>query len=223
MEGRGDRQKMLDTALQVCKFGTLLVLLFAIPLILEMETVLVLWLKNPPEYAGPLCQWMLVMLVIDRTTSGQMLAVNAFGKIALYELVQGTLLVLALPLAWWLFKIGEGPVALGYSLAFTMAVYCFGRLLFCKKLLKMGMSGWFRRVAIPVVLLVTCSTIAGIGIMRMVEPGFYRLCLVTAATGACSAGLGWTLLLNSTERAFVRELIKKMVARLSKSSKPIAK
>ena len=111
-EGKGERQKMLSMSMQACKFSTLLVLLFVVPLILEMDTLLMLWLKDSPEYAGDLCQWMLAMLVVDKMTSGSMLAVNAFGKIAAYELIQGSFFLLALPLMWFFFKIGLGPVSI---------------------------------------------------------------------------------------------------------------
>ncbi|MEE4255071.1 MAG: hypothetical protein V2I50_13600, partial [Desulfuromusa sp.] len=197
-----------------CKFGTLLVLLFVIPLILEMDAVLTLWLENPPEYTGVLCQWMLVMLVIDRMTAGQMLAVNAYGKIALYEIIQGSLLLLALPMAWLLFKGGQGPVGIGYSLVVSMALYCIGRLIFCKKLLQLPITSWIKQVAAPVIVLIICSTAVGLGTMQMMDDGFRRLCLTSGGTGVCSMLLGWFFLLNKTERTFVRDISRKIAVRL---------
>ncbi|MFA5688370.1 MAG: hypothetical protein WC959_04390 [Kiritimatiellales bacterium] len=217
MEGRGDRRMMLATALQVCKFGSLLVLLFVIPLMLEMDYVLRLWLKTPPAFSGILCQWMLAMLVIDRLTAGHMLAVNAHGKIALYELVQGTLLVLALPLAWIFFRLKSGPAGMGIALFISMGLYCAGRLVFGRALLQLPVTVWIRRVALPVGLLSICALAAGWGVMWSMDEGFYRLCFTTAATGICSAALGWVLVLTRAEREFVRNLVKKMILRMRPS------
>ena len=50
--GRGDRERLLGLALRASKFGTLLALLFAVPLILEMDYVITLWLKIPPAAHG---------------------------------------------------------------------------------------------------------------------------------------------------------------------------
>jgi O-antigen/teichoic acid export membrane protein len=219
LEGSGERQKMLDMALQVCKFGTLLVLFFAIPLILEIHTVLELWLQTPPQYAAPLCQCMLVMLVIDRMTSGQMLAVNARGKIAAYELVQGLLLFSVLPLAWGLFKLGFGPIAMGYALVFSMTVYCFGRLLFCRKLLQMKISPWIQQVAVPVSLLIVCSMGAGLIVQQLMSAGFFRVCVTSAMTGVCSVVVGWILLLNHAEQEFVCSMIERMRVRFFRYQK----
>ncbi len=219
-EGKGDRQKMLGIALQACKFGTLLVLFFVIPLTLEMDTLLHLWLKTPPEYAGGLCQWMLAMLVVDNMTSGSMLAINAFGKIAAYELIQGSFFLLALPLMWLFFKMGLGPVSIGYALFISNLVYCVGRVLFSKHLLALPVSGWIRQVAVPVLALIAGSATAGWGIMQVVEAGFFRLCLTTGVTGIVTLTIGWYGLLNSGERLFAREMIRKMTARLPLAKKP---
>jgi O-antigen/teichoic acid export membrane protein len=213
MEGRGDRTKMLATALQVCKFSTLLILFFVIPLMLEMEYVLKVWLETPPAYSGVLCQWMLAMLLVDRITSGHMLAVNAYGKIALYELVQGSLLFLAVPLAWLFFKQGGAPIGMGYALFMTMVLYCCGRLVFCKALLQLPILSWVRQVAVPIIVLMVCSGLIGLGISSIVDEGFGRFCLTTIATGICSALMGWLYVLSKTERAFTRIMIKKMVTK----------
>jgi O-antigen/teichoic acid export membrane protein len=222
-EGKGDRQKMLAMAIQVCKFGTLLILFFVIPLTLEMDTLLHLWLKAPPEYAGELCQWMLAILVVDKMTSGPMLAVNALGKIAAYEMIQGSMFLLALPLMWLLFKLGLGPVSIGYALFTSTAIYCAGRLLFSKHLLQLAIGRWVREVAAPVVTLIAGSATAGWGVMQVVEAGFPRLCLTTGTTGVVTLVSGWFWLLNHKERLFAREMIKKLAARLPLSKKPAAR
>lgn len=212
-EGKGDRQKMVGLSFQVCKFGTLLVLFFAIPLVLEMKTVLQLWLKTPPEYAGELCQWMLAMLVIDNLTSGAMLAVNAVGRIRVYEMVQGPTLLLAVSLAWLFFRLGHGPIALGYALFITMLLYCGNRLLFGKNLLQFPIGEWLRQVALPLLLLAATSATAGWGVMMLTGPGIFRICLTTIVTAIVTAGVAWFGLLNDTERLYVNGAVSKVRAR----------
>jgi O-antigen/teichoic acid export membrane protein len=210
MEGKGNRQRMLEMALQVCKFGALLVLLFAIPLMLEMETVLRLWLNDPPEHTAWLCLCMLAVLVIDKTTAGHMLAISAQGQIARYELVQGTILVAAIPVMWGLFHLGYGPAAVGYAFVATMLVYSWGRLWFCKRQLNLSPMIWVRQAAIPIALVVVCSSLMGTLCLQAVPPGFLRLCLTTAACGTTTAVMGWFVLLNAAERAFAAGLISKV-------------
>jgi Na+-driven multidrug efflux pump len=77
-------------AFRACKFGTLLILIFLIPLAVEIHEVLSIWLKNPPPYTESLCLCMLGVLVIDKSTVGHMVAVNANGKVALYQAFLGS-------------------------------------------------------------------------------------------------------------------------------------
>lgn len=218
-EGKGDRQKMLEMTMQASKFGTLLVLFFVIPLTLEMKTVLHLWLVNPPLYADELCQWMLAILVIDRMTSGSMLAVNALGRIAAYELIQGSVIALSLPLMWLLFHLEMGPVSIGGALFVSTAIYCAGRLAFSKYLLQLPVSAWIRQVAIPVSLLIVGASAAGVGIMLIFDAGFFRLCLTSAVTTAVTAGIGWLWLLTTVERQHFIGLIKGALSRFNPSNK----
>lgn len=202
-EGSGSRGKMLSMAMQACKFGSLLVLLFTIPLILEMETLLKLWLKTPPEYAGSLCQWMLSMLVVDRMTGGHMLAVNARGKMAAYELFQGLSFISALPLMWVFFHFGHGPVSIGYSLFITMNACCLGRVLFAKFLLDFPIMEWMRQVFCPVLLTVIVSSALGSTVMLLFEMGFMRLVLTSVVTGCVSSLIGWCCFFDRSERDYV--------------------
>lgn len=219
-EGKGNRTAMLELAIQVCKFGSLLVLLFAIPLIIEVDTLLVLWLQSPPEYSGVLCQWMLAMLIVDKMTSGHMLAVNAYGKIATYEIIQGTLLFMALPASWLLFELDMGPTALGYALFGTMALYCGGRLFFAKSLVQLSIRIWLRQVGVPVAILIAAAGATGHAIAQLYPAGFIRLCITTAACSIVTISLAWPVLLKKSEQDFVTDILRRLTKRSGGKAEP---
>jgi O-antigen/teichoic acid export membrane protein len=216
-EGKGDRQGALLMSIQVCKFGALLVLIFAIPLILEMQTLLDLWLVEPPAYSAQLCQWMLSMLVIDRMTSGPMLGINAYGKIAVYEFVQGGVLFLALPLIWVLYRAGFGPNSIGCALFATMVLYCLGRILFARRLLSYPVALWFKKVLLPVALLVCISASVGWLVVCTNDTSFVRLVSTSAATFLVTSLIAWLQFFDAPEKRYVIGVIKNKVARFSKS------
>lgn len=202
-EGRGERKQMLSMSLQACRFGALLVIMFALPLILEMENLLQIWLKNPPVHAADICQWLLAMLIVDRMTTGQMMAVNARGKIALYELIQGTILLSALPLMWLLFRADLEPVSTGIALFATMLSYCIGRIVFAKCLLDFPVLIWIRQVALPVIFISALVCILGSLSVQNIPEGFLRLCLTSAFCSSVALFLAWMILLRKPERAYI--------------------
>ena len=208
-EGQGDRGRMIRMSLQVSNFGTFLIVLFVVPLILEMENVLDLWLVQPPQYASVICQWLLAALIIDKMTSGAMMAVNAFGKITLYELVQGPMFLLALPLFWALVRLGYGPTAIGYALFTSHALYCMGRLLFARHLVGYPLRDWTKAVAIPNIALICISSLAGLGVVQTLEPDLLRLILTITAVTLVSGLAAWRCIFSNAEKEYVIRLIRK--------------
>lgn len=219
-EGRGDRAQMIRMSIQVCNFGTLLILIFTIPLILEMPNLLTLWLVDPPQYAAGICQWMLAMIIIDKMTAGPMLAINANGKIAIYELIQGPMFLLALPIIWILFQMGYNPVSLGIGLFISNLLYCLGRLAFAWQLIQFPIGRWLRRVAIPNALLIFTSTAGGLFILNFFEDGFARLLLTSAITAIITATAAWFWVLNYAEKSHIIQIWRSLSRKFTEPKKP---
>jgi O-antigen/teichoic acid export membrane protein len=201
-EGRGERNHMLEIALRMCKFSTLLVMLFAIPLIAEVDYVLKLWLHDVPPYAGTLCQLMLIMFLIDQLTVGYMSAVNAKGKIAAYQATLGSILVLTLPLAWLFLKIGFPPTGVGFAFVINIFFVSLGRVFWGRYLLGMPVQKWLTQVVLPCAIVGVVSTVAAVVPLWCFSSSFTRFFLVTAASAMATILAGWFIALNAGERLF---------------------
>ena len=136
-------------------------------------------------------------------TGGQMIAVNAYGKIALYELIQGTLLVSAVPLMWFFFKLGFGPVSVGYALFVTMIIYCVGRIVFAKRLTGFQFLPWVKMVALPLAGVILLSVLVGEALQLCFEAGFVRLFSISAAVGFTVLLASWMILFATEEKAYI--------------------
>lgn len=211
-EGSGNREKTIALALQCSKFGTVLILFFAIPLILESETTLRLWLKTPPTSAHILCRFIMGSLVIDCLTSGLGQAIAAQGRIAKYQAALGSVLIFTLPLAWCFMASGGGITSVGYAFVVTMAICSLGRLYFCKVQLNLLPVQWFNKVALPVIILILISGAIGICSILCWTASFYRLCLTTGLTLVSTTCIGWFVVLTDDERRFiVNNMLKEFI------------
>ena len=208
--GAGDLDKMRRMAYRTCKIGTLLTLLFALPLALELPEVLRLWLKEPPVYAAGLCWAILTMIVVDKTAVGHMLAVNANGRIARYQTVLGTTLILTLPVAWIFVAFGWGIYAVGWAMVLMIMGCAWGRVWFARGLVGMSARYWLFRIMLPLTLLTVVSGAVGLLPQLFFGPSFWRVCLTTAVTEAVMLPMAWFFLLDREERLF---LVRKIGAR----------
>lgn len=202
-EGRGDRARMLSLSGKASKFGTLLVLLFAVPLMLEMEYVLRLWLRIPPDHAADFCRWILFAFMIERMSTGAGLAVNAHGKIAAYQSTVGLAVVAAFPLAWLFLAAGSAPTSIGIAFVLSTTAVTVGRLFWMRKLFGQPMREWIRRVALPTILTGAAATAAGALPLLAMPQSFARLCLATGISVATILCLVWSTILGAAERKVV--------------------
>ncbi|WP_033397777.1 lipopolysaccharide biosynthesis protein [Desulfobacter curvatus] len=209
-EGRGDRERMISLSLRASKFGTLLVFFFAIPLMIEMDYVLKLWLRIPPSYTAIFCRLIIASFIIDRLSSGYMLAVNAHGRIAAYQATLGTTLLLTLPLAWLFLKMGHSPASVCVAFVITMTICSLGRVFWGKYLLGIPIRRWIRGVLWPSVIVSTLSALAGCAPYLFMHSSFIRLLSVVGMTIFIAIVACWFIALDQNERMFVVRNFKRL-------------
>ena len=209
--GAGDILFVRKMVYRVCKFGMLLVLLFLIPLSLELNEVMRLWLKNPPEYSNGLCLCMLLMLLIDKSTIGHMVAVNATGKIALYQVVLGGCLIISFFLAWLCLLFGLGVYSMCASLVVMVAIMACGRLFFAKRLVGLDVRHWLSKVAAPVVMVTTFVVAISYIPHLFFEPSLYRVFMTTTICELSFVPLCWFFVFSPEERFFLIQKIRRFI------------
>lgn len=213
-EGRGDRRRMLDLSLRACKFGTVLVIIFAIPLMVEIDYVLKIWLIEPPEHTALFCQLILCTFLIDRLSSGYMMAVNAHGRIAAYQATLGTILVFTLPLAWFFLELGFKPTSVGIAFIVTMVICSLGRVIWVKYLFGVPIKNWTVSVLVPCFIVAFAATLGAISISWLLQPSLARLSLATCFSIVASLLCTWFIALDFRERMFIFENTKGLLSKI---------
>ena len=201
--GAGDMVRFRSLSSRVCKYGTLLVLIFAIPLALEHKEVLRLWLKNPPEHAGIFCVAVLICQALDRLSYGYSYAINAKGRIARYQIVVGGLSLVALPVAWMCIQLGLGIPSIAIGLVLTMILRAFSRPFFARSLLGFSVRYWFFRIFLPLVLLTMMVVLIGTIPMLFRPPSFIRVCQTTFLCEIVLLPFAYLVVLDKDERLYV--------------------
>jgi len=209
-EGRGDRARMLSLSQRASKFGTILVLLLAIPLITEMDYLLSLWLGVPPPNTGLFCQLILCTFLIERLCIGHVLAVQAHGRIAAYQVTVGTSLLLTLPLAWLFLKLGLAPTSIGIAFIITMSVTSLGRILWGRHLLGMTIRCWMKAVVWPSAIVALVALIAAMVPRWLLPPSFFRFVLVCGSSVVLSMLTMWFLAFDCKERDYFRQNARRL-------------
>lgn len=210
-EGRGDRDRMLSLSLRACKYGTVLVMLFAIPLLVEMDYALNIWLRKPPLYTVLFCRLILCTFLIERLSAGYTLAVNAHGKIAAYQATVGVSLLLTLPLAWLFIKLGYAPTSVGVAFIITMAFCAFGRIFWVRHIFGVPVRNWLITVAVPCAIVASTSTIAAMAPRWFFQASLLRLVLTFAFSVIASLLTIWFIVFDIKEREFFGQSLRRLL------------
>lgn len=205
--GAKDYVRMRKMAYLVCKLASLLIMLFAIPLALEVDEVLLLWLKNPPKYAAGLCVWALIVLVGDRSTHGFAIAMHSMGRIAKYQIVVGGTYLLALPLAWLFFANGFSVYALGYAMVISRGICAFMRIIMARRQTGLSLRYWTAKVGMPLLFIGIITIIVGLIPSMFMSPSFIRICVTSCVCVVVMCILSWIIMMDIEDRLFVRRKI----------------
>ncbi len=220
-EGRGDRSRMLAYAQRASKFGTILVLLFAIPLLIDMDYVLRLWLIEPPLHTALLCRLILITFVIDRLTVGNLMAVMAYGKIAAYQLTVGVCMFLTLPLVWVLFKLGAPPTSVGAAFIATMLAVSAGRIFWIRQFFGVPINEWIRKVFFPCAAIGLGGVLAALAVKQLMSVSIVRLACILFMNTLLILFSGWFLALDRDERQFFRHNWDCFISKISILRNPV--
>lgn len=108
----GNRQRTEDLVIAASKYTFLLLLLPALPIFLEIDFILNLWLVDVPTHTANFIRLMLIDALIRALNAGVPEAIFASGRIKWYQLIINTIFLLSLPTAFVVLKLGAKPEAL---------------------------------------------------------------------------------------------------------------
>ena len=151
------------------------------------------------------------MAIIDKSSSGHMLAVAAKGKIATYQTFLGGSLILTLPLAWFMVARGLGFVSVGWAMVVTMTVCAWGRIWFARKLVGMSARYWMAKIMLPMLVVVSIVVVVGYMLHCTLVPGLMRVLTTTVVCECFLLPLTWIVLFDATERLYLSDRIYKLL------------
>jgi nitrogen fixation/metabolism regulation signal transduction histidine kinase len=192
--------------------------MFALPLYVEMPYVLKIWLKNVPEYAVDFCRVFLLIALVGQLSSGLMTAIQAKGKIAAYQVAMSLLLLLNLPVAYFLQGNGVSPTVVLWSMLTIEIVCLVARLVFAKRLVGLAVNEYVRAVLLKLIIVFIPSTLIVICSKNFVSTGwseFMQLCLSVVLTISLVAITSY-MSFDKDEKKLVQSFINKFFNKIRK-------
>ncbi len=146
----GDLQRMHALIFASSKYSFFLLLLIALPIMIETQTILTLWLKIVPNYTVWFVRLILCILLIDTLSNPLMISAQAVGRVKVYQSVVGGILLLILPIAYMALKLGGNPEIV-FIVHLTVAVVALiSRVIIVGRMVSFSFSSYVRKVLLPI-------------------------------------------------------------------------
>ena len=117
----GNIQETVKMVYTSCRLTPFLMGVMCIPLMVNMEYILNLWLGNVPKYTVEFMQLTMVSAIIGCIAAPISIALQATGKIKLFQIAISITLLCELPCAYLILKCGGQP----YMAMFPTGVVTF--------------------------------------------------------------------------------------------------
>lgn len=207
----GNFADMHTLIMRSSKFSFFLLFLICLPIELETFTILELWLDIVPKDADIFIKIILATTIIDAMANPIMIANAATGRVKVYQLIIGTILLFILPISYITLKLGCEPWAVFIVHLFVSFTCFIARLLLVRPLINLSLKEYFIKVIKPSFLVLVLSSSIPLIFKQFLEGGFTELLLITIVS------VLWTLIsifavgLTSNERIFILSKLKKII------------
>ena len=142
---------------QNAKFSFSLIWLLLLPVSLNLENLLPIWLVEVPEYTALFCRLILLQSLIACFQRPFVMAIHATGKMKVFQLTSGTALLSALPVSYFFLKAGAAPHIPFMICIFSSALELFVELYLLKRWINLSLGSLFKKVFIPIALIAVCT------------------------------------------------------------------
>lgn len=201
------------------KMTYFLMFFLAVPVLVFIDPVLELWLKNVPPYTALFSILVIATSLLDSLSHPLMTLAQATGKIRLYQIVVGSLLLANLPVSWIFLALGYGAEYTMYTALAIAMLSVIARLFIIKKVVTFPVKAFCAKVLWPI----TLSTIASLAVAFVIKLLLYNpfpnigMLIVSAFLSVCTTvAVIYLTGFEKAERVVLVQWAKNIVKKLKK-------
>ncbi|SHE77968.1 Na+-driven multidrug efflux pump [Bacteroides luti] len=212
----GENEYMMNLIFRSAKFSFYLLFIIALPIFIEVDFILKIWLKVVPEYTSLFCRLIIISGLLDVFSGPLQTAANATGKIKLYQFTEGTIILLLMPLSYLLYKLGFAPQATFYVGILISIALQFARLMILRGLIHVDMKHFVMDIFFKSLFVGFLASLIPFMIKDLYVNEVIRFFVVCFFSVVSSFTVIYFLGLNRSEKIFVKEKMSQIYTKLER-------
>lgn len=152
-----DYASLINLIFRSSKFSYYLLLIIAIPVIVNIDFLLKIWLYIVPEYAASFSILIILFLLIDAISAPLWMSVAATGKIKNYQILMGIIIIMNFPIAFIFLKFGFPPYSVLIIRVVINLITYIVRIFYLNRLFKFPTNKYIMEVFLVSLIVTTLS------------------------------------------------------------------
>ena len=217
---QGNLADMHRLLVKSSKFSFYILLFIALPLMLEADFVLRLWLGIVPEHTVTFLRLVLVVGLLYTLSNPIIVSVHATGRLKKFQIIEGTMLLMIVPVAYVLLKFFDVRPECVFVVHIVVELFTqYARLRIVLPMIGMGLGEYFRLVVRPVAVVAVLSPVVPVAVYLSVGGGWWPFLMVCAVSVVCTAALVCAVGCTRSERQFLVGKAAAVCRRVAKSGR----
>lgn len=212
----GDIHYMMKLAFQGARFSFYLLLCLSLPLIVETEAILAIWLKYVPDHTVYFVRLIIIFILFESLSQPLITVMFATGKIRNYQIVVGGIQMLIFPLSYLALRLGAFPEITIYITILVTQGCLFSRLFMLRRMVGLSVKDFIVNVYANILCVSLVSLILPMAFHCLLPAFPFRfvligsICVVSALISIyCVGG-------SPKERAWARHKLISLLYKIAK-------
>lgn len=210
----GDKATYENLVMKSSKFSFFILMILCVPIIIESEFIIDMWLVEVPQYTIEFVCVILLLTLTDSYSKPLTILLLATGRIKKYQIIVGCIQLLNFPIAYVLLKLGFNPVSTVSTVIFISIVCMITRLQLLKNMIQFPIAKFYTNVVLRGISIFILSFAIIIPIREYVNiEGWVQFIASIIVAEVICISLIYTLGLTKSEKQFILKPIKKIFKR----------
>lgn len=210
----GKINEMMRLVVHSSCFSYYLMLLLVMPICLEADYILTLWLGDYPDYTVSFLRLVLVLCMIQTLKTPRITVFHATGKILLLNIVAGTILCLAFPMAYVVLKMGYDPNSVFWTAIASMLLSEVASIIILKSRINCSVRSYVFNVHVRCLIVTGLSLAIPLTVHNHISiQGLAKLIIITLITTLSILLVSYYAGLDKGMRQKINGVIKNKILR----------
>ena len=181
----GDTNSMMVLVHNSSRYSFFLLLYLTLPVLIKTPYILNRWLGIVPEYTVMFLRLVLIVTLINSITGPVATAIQAKGKIKLFQTIILVITLLDIPISYIVLKSGYPPYTVMYISILTELIALIARIWILNALIPMHISNFIIEVIGRSLLVFILAAIIPTGLSQYIPDtftGFILICIITVSS-----------------------------------------